>query len=65
MGVDASAIDDDSGNETLSTWDSMRELMLASTIEAEYGVTLSTGEMLDLHSVRSIQAILAAHGIDA
>jgi acyl carrier protein len=60
-----SDVTEDSGSDTLAKWDSMREIMLASTLEAEYGFNLTTDEMLDLHSVKSIRKILAAHGIQS
>ncbi len=58
-------IDEESGSATVPTWDSMRELMLASMLESEYGIALSIDEMLDLHSVQSIRRILDARGIRA
>jgi acyl carrier protein len=63
MEVDVSQVDEDSNYESLAKWDSMRQIMLASVLESEYGFTLGVDEMLHLQSVASIRAILRTHGI--
>ena len=63
MEVDVSQVDEESNYESLEKWDSMRQIMLASVLESEYGFTLGADEMLHLQSVASIRAILRAHGI--
>jgi acyl carrier protein len=64
MEVDASEITDDSSNESLGKWDSLRTIMLATTLESEYKLTFTTDELEQLHSVASIRTVLRRHGID-
>jgi acyl carrier protein len=63
MEVEPSDIDDDSDNTTLAKWDSMRQIMLATLLESEYGFTLRNDELERLQSVKNIRAILAAHDV--
>jgi len=63
MGVDVQEIGDDAGESTVATWDSMRQLMLASVLESEYGFTLTMVELQRLKSLVEVRAILAAHGV--
>jgi acyl carrier protein len=64
MEVDASEVTDESDNESLGKWDSLRTIMLATTLESEYGLTLTTDDLEQLHSVASIRRILRGHGIE-
>jgi DNA replication protein DnaD len=41
----------------------MRQIMLATTLESEYGFMMTPAEMEQLVSVASIRSVLAAHGI--
>ena len=63
MELDPSQVHEDSGMDSLPKWDSMRQLMLASMLESEFGFTLSAGELQNLQSVRKIWSILAAHDV--
>lgn len=60
-----SNINEDSSAETVEKWDSMRQVMLASALESQYGFTLTNDDMANLQSVRSIRSILDAHGVTA
>jgi acyl carrier protein len=64
MEVDAVDVDETSDNETLGKWDSMRQIMLATMLESEYGFTLRTDELDRLQSVANIRTILAAHNVE-
>jgi len=63
MEVDAGEVGETSDNETLGKWDSMRQIMLATMLESEYGFTLTTDELERLQSVVNIRAILVAHNV--
>jgi acyl carrier protein len=63
MEVDASEVDETSDHEALGKWDSMRQIMLATMLESEYGFTLSNDELERLQSVTNIRSILAAHNV--
>ena len=47
---------------TVATWDSLHHLQLMTAIEEAYGIMLDPEEMMQLNSVESIQAAIAAHG---
>ncbi|MDB5092013.1 MAG: acyl carrier protein [Candidatus Eremiobacteraeota bacterium] len=64
MEVDASEVTENSDNETLGKWDSMRQIMLATMLESEYGFTLSNDELAGLQSVGKIRTILARHRVE-
>jgi acyl carrier protein len=63
MEVDGSEVSEASDNETLGKWDSMRQIMLATMLESEYGLTLDSDELDRLGSVKDIRAILAHHNV--
>ena len=64
MEVDVSQVTENSDNETLGKWDSMRQIMLATMLESEYDFTLSNDDLSGMQSVVKIRAILARHRID-
>lgn len=63
MSVPQSALDERSGRGSVEKWDSMREVLLASMLENEFGIELSVAEMEQLHSVADIREILHKHGV--
>jgi len=65
MEVNAGEMRDDSTSDDIEKWDSMRELMLASMLESEFGIVLRVDELENLHSVREIRSVLARHGISS
>lgn len=63
MELDEAEVGEDTGRETVAQWDSLRELMLASALESEYGITLTLDEFQMLHSVRTVMQVLERRGI--
>lgn len=61
--VDRASLSEDDGVETMERWDSLRIVLLASTIEITHGITLRSDEIDALTSVRSVRAVLARHGL--
>ena len=60
-----SAFDVEPGSVTIDTvpgdiraWDSMGHVMLASSLEQEFGVTFDVDELMDMENVREIVRIL-------
>ena len=48
--------------KTVANWDSLHHLQLMTAIEEAYGIMLDPEEMMQLNTVASIQAAVAAHG---
>ena len=44
-------------------WDSVAHISLVESIEAEFGVQLSTDEMIEMNRLSVIRATLARHGV--
>ncbi len=63
MEANASEVNEESSADTVEKWDSMRQVMLASALESQYGFSLTNDDMANLQSVRSIRSILVAHGV--
>ena len=59
--VDPSQLREDDGTDTVSAWDSLKTVMMASMIEIQHGVTLDNSEMERLTTVRAVREVLARH----
>lgn len=64
LNVPAEALSDDASPDTIPTWDSLNHLNLVVALEAEFGVSLSAQDVLDLRNVGLIRTVLRDHGID-
>lgn len=62
FGIAERQIPDDSGLNGLPEWDSLRHLQLMLALEMEFGVRISTEEMLELVSLEAIEAFVRGHG---
>ena len=51
-------IDLDSSPESISGWDSLRHIQLVVSLEEEFDVQFTDGELTDLISIRKIKEIL-------
>jgi len=56
-------ITDDLAQGAVPSWDSLRHLQLVASIEETYGVRLSTREIMTLHSVGDVRAVLRAKDV--
>ena len=63
FGVSLDRINDQTSNETLPEWDSLGHITLVIELEAEYGVSLSPEETLNLTNVPAIKRLLEERGI--
>ncbi len=61
--TDVASIPDDISVENSTAWDSMRAIVLASTIESEYGVEFSDEELVKLNSYQRIRESLVDKGV--
>ncbi len=55
LGLDPSAVDDESRMNGVKNWDSMQQIILLSVVEQTYGVTFGLDEMGGLDSVGAIR----------
>lgn len=61
--VPISEINDQSGPETIETWDSFNSLVLVDELESEFNVKFSVAEIVDVKDVSDIKRHLSNHGI--
>lgn len=47
----------------IKRWDSQQHIALVLQIETTFGISLSMDEMMEMRSVRDIEAILQRHGV--
>lgn len=60
--VPVSEIPDDASTENFAAWDSLGHMQLMLALEAEFGLSLSTEEMLELTSLDRVEALLRREG---
>ncbi len=63
MGVPVSQISDQSGPETIESWDSFNGLVLVDELESEFKVKFTFDETLDVKTVADIKKHLQNHGV--
>ena len=63
IGAPLEAIDDESGPDTVPGWDSFSHIDLALSLEAEFGISFTAEELMDLVSVRIIKLVLHEKGV--
>ena len=62
--VQISEINDESGPETIESWDSFNGLILVDEIESSFNVKFSVSEIIDTKNVKDIKKHLKNHGVD-
>jgi acyl carrier protein len=65
FGVSVEEIPDEARSGAFANWDSLSHLELMLALEGEFGVRISTQEMLDLQSLEAIEAFLQKNGVAA
>lgn len=63
FGVPKEAVNDDSNPDTIPTWDSLSHINLILSLEAEFGISLSPEDTMEMLSVGLIRIILAERGV--
>ena len=63
MGASIDTIDDESGPDTVPGWDSFSHIDLALALEAEFGISFTPEELMDLVSVGIIKKVLQEKGV--
>ena len=56
-------IDDNLSSENSGEWDSMRSIVLATSIESEFNIEFSDDELITLDSFERIRQALLAKGV--
>jgi len=62
LGIDPMAVTEGSDMSNTRKWDSLRQIMLMTELETQFGFEMSDQEMMETTSVAKIRALLAAHG---
>ena len=63
MNVPITELNDNSGPETIESWDSYNSLLLVDELEAKFNVSFSLEEMSDVHNIFDIKRHLKSHGV--
>jgi acyl carrier protein len=61
LGVPPSEITEASNMANTRKWDSLRQIMLMTELETNFGLELSDSDMLETNSVAKIRDVLRAH----
>jgi acyl carrier protein len=59
LGVPIEKVNDDSSPDTIQAWDSLSHINLILALEAEFAISLSPDDVLEMLSVGLIRTILA------
>ena len=62
--VQISEINDESGPETIESWDSFNGLILVDELESSFNIKFSVSEIIDVKNVKDIKRHLNNHGVD-
>jgi acyl carrier protein len=62
LGIPVGSISDNDSPSTIETWDSLRHISLVLAVEAEFGVSFSPDEAVEMMSVGLIRKILSDRG---
>lgn len=63
LGINAAEISQDTAMATTPVWDSVMHLNVCMSLEAEFGVSLTPEEMIEMTSVAVIETVLRKHGV--
>lgn len=63
LGVPLAAVDDATDQESVETWDSLAHIHLIGALEAEFGVSFTPEQSLEMTSVPSIRRALQEAGV--
>jgi len=63
--VPITEINDESGPETIESWDSFNGLILVDDIESNFNVKFTVSEITDVKNISDIKRHLKNHGVNA
>jgi len=61
--VQISEINDESGPETIESWDSFNGLILVDELESNFNIKFTVSEIIDVKNVKDIKRHLKNHGV--
>jgi acyl carrier protein len=63
LGIDPVEVSEASDMSNTRKWDSLRQIMLMTELETQFGIELSDQQMLGTTSVAKIRTLLALQGV--
>lgn len=63
LSVDAEALNDESSPVNTAAWDSVTNMMLVATIEEEFGIELTSDEIVQMSTVGNARKILQKRAV--
>lgn len=63
LSVDAGALNDESSPVNTAAWDSVTNMMLVATIEEEFGIELTSDEIVQMSTVGNARKILQKRAV--
>lgn len=63
FGISVDQINDESSPDTIESWDSEGHINLILSLEAEFGISLSPEDAMEMLSIRLVRLILAERGV--
>jgi acyl carrier protein len=63
LSVDAGALSDESSPVNTAAWDSVTNMMLVATIEEEFGIELTSDEIVQMSTVGNARKILQKRAV--
>lgn len=64
LNVPVSELSDESGAESIETWDSLNSYILLDEIESEYKIKFSLDEIINIKTVKDFKKYLRNHGVN-
>jgi acyl carrier protein len=64
LSTDAEALNDDSSPVNTASWDSVTNMMLVASIEEEFGIDLSSDEIVQMDTIGKARKILQKRSIN-
>jgi len=61
--IDEERFDEDSSPDTIEEWDSVAAMSLIAALELTFGIRLSTRDVMAMHSIAQIRAVLRKKGV--
>lgn len=63
LSVESKALNDDSSPTNTGSWDSVTNMMLVASIEEEFGIELTSDEIVEMTTIGNARAILQKRSV--
>ncbi|SFO84463.1 acyl carrier protein [Chitinophaga sp. YR627] len=64
LSIPAEQVTDDLSYQSIPEWDSVSHIYLITELEAAFGITIDTEEVLEMSSVEQVKETLRKHNIE-